>query len=387
VRHPDFKIGFSLAHASPIAGGISEVVKGLGQAIAAKGAKIRVFAGEDKHLAAGTERWEQLDATVSKIRGPRKFGYQVGLREAVKAWAPASMHIHGLWMYPSWATRHWRQQGIPYVVAPHGMLEAWALSQSAGKKRVALAAFERASLEHAACVHALSESELHSIRAFGLTNPVAVIPNGVNTPERRSTGATGRKVMLFLGRIHPKKGLKELTQAWKVAKSSVASGRDWRLVIAGWDDGGHLTDLRRLREELGLEDEVEFIGPVFGEEKARTLLGADAFILPSKSEGLPMSVLEAWSYALPVLMTKECNLVTAFHQNAAIQISSDANGLAGQLRRFFELSDGERATVAENGLHLVEQVYRWPAIAERVIALHHWVAGEGRKPDFVEVIR
>jgi len=379
------RIGFSVAHASQVAGGISEVVRGLGRALVARDVQLRVFAGEDEHIPVGTECWEGLDIFVSPVRGPRSFGYQPGLRRAVAEWKPTSMHVHGLWMYPSWATRHLRLTGTPYVVAPHGMIDRWALSHSAWKKRLALTVFERASLENAACLQALTESELASIRDLGLTNPVAVIPNGVDIPTQRAIGGGDRKIMLFLGRLHPKKGLAELLQAWKLV-SDRRSTRGWRLAIAGWNEGGHGDELLAMRDALGLAEQVNFLGPVFGADKARALAGADAFVLPSKSEGLPMAVLEAWSYSLPVLMTPECNLSVGYMERAAVRISSEPPALANDLAGFLAQSDSARSEIGTNGRNLVERVYRWEAIADQLIWLHRWIAGRANKPNFVETI-
>ena len=138
--------------------------------------------------------------------------------------------------------------------------------------------------------------------------------------------------MLFLGRIHPKKGVAELIRAWALLRRSDPSlALGWRLIVAGWDDGGHLPGLRTLVAELGLVDHVLFIGSVFGADKEAWFRSAKAFILPSYSEGLPMAVLEAWSYELPVFMTGACNLPEGFEEGAAIEVSTDPNQLANAL--------------------------------------------------------
>jgi poly(glycerol-phosphate) alpha-glucosyltransferase len=246
--------------------------------------------------------------------------------------------------------------------------------------------FERASLQNAACLHALGEAELRSIRDLGLRNPVAVIPNGVTMNSRLSTGSKGRKTMLFLGRIHPKKGHRELVEAWQILRQSSENYGAWRLVIAGWDDGGHEAELRRTCRNLALGDAVAFVGPLFEREKERALVEADAFILPSKSEGLPMSVLEAWSYGLPVLMTQECNLDSAFQTRAAFPVSTIPAEMAKDICKFMKLSDSERGQLADSGRSLVSASYGWASIADRVIALHRWVIGEEDTPCFVDVL-
>ena len=148
------------------------------------------------------------------------------------------------------------------------------------------------------------------MRNYGLQNPIAIIPNAVDLPrEGHEAGEPNwadvvpadAKVLMFLGRIHPKKGLSNLMRAWaEVRRESPSAAERWQLVIAGWEQGGHQQELERLSAILGLQASVHFVGPQFDEGKAATLNRADAFILPSFSEGLPVAVLEAWSYRLPV---------------------------------------------------------------------------------------
>jgi poly(glycerol-phosphate) alpha-glucosyltransferase len=199
-------------------------------------------------------------------------------------------------------------------------------------------------------MRALCESEAESFRKFGLKKPIVIIPNGIDLPEeehveveRLKVDKGGKKTLLFLGRVHPKKGLTNLIRAFKQALDDRPSSLDvpWQLVIAGWDQGGHEAELMKLCEELGLsfshkmhknhkgsdqaldarpstlDSEVVFWGPAFGDDKKSLLRSADAFILPSFSEGLPMSVLEAWAHGLPVVMTPECNLPEGFAADAS----------------------------------------------------------------------
>ena len=230
----------------------------------------------------------------------------------------------------------------PYIVSPHGMLDSWALENSQLKKKVAAALYERRHLKRAACLHALCASEADSIRAFGLKNPIATIPNGIEIPQSKTKDTrykskdADKKLMLFLGRLHPKKGLENALRAWakiRGQESGVRGQEEWQFVIAGWDQGDHEVKLKQLCEELGLSFaevpakqflsldagsgqlsafSVVFVGPLFGELKAQLLERANVFILPSFSEGLPMSILEAWAYELPVVMTDYCNLPEGF---------------------------------------------------------------------------
>jgi poly(glycerol-phosphate) alpha-glucosyltransferase len=226
---------------------------------------------------------------------------------------------------------------------------------------------------------------------------------------------------LFLGRIHPKKGLVGALRAWaeiQNPKSKIHNPKQWQFVIAGWDQGGHEGELKRLCVDLGLriaecgeaEDlklnsyklktersldiqgrlrpengssrrltlpdvDVVFFGPAFGEEKKALLRSAEAFILPSFSEGLPMSVLEAWAYGLPVVMTPECNLPEGFASGAALEIRNSAGGFE-RMRTLIEMTDQERAAMGMRGRRLVEERFTWPKVAAQMRRLYEEVLGK-----------
>jgi glycosyltransferase involved in cell wall biosynthesis len=189
---------------------------------------------------------------------------------------------------------------------------------------------------------------------------------------------------LFLGRIHPKKGLRELLQAWALLKARSADvASTWRLAIAGWDDSGHLPELRRLVSTLSLEGDVIFPGPLFGEDKERALANAGAFVLPSFSEGLPMSVLEAWAYGRPAFITDACNLSEAFDGGAALLISTSPEALATELAQGLQRTD--LPEFGRRGRALIEARYTWRSIAASQAAVYRWMRDGGDPPDCVSL--
>jgi poly(glycerol-phosphate) alpha-glucosyltransferase len=329
------------------------------------------------------------------------------------------VHTHAIWTGCSITNSRWhRRTKKPYLVSPHGMLDRWALANSAWRKRIAAAFFENRHLREARCVHALCSSELESVRAYGLKNPVCIVSNGVDLVDS-GTLTTGtwtpeKEILLFLGRLHPKKGLMNALRAWKqvlhaTSKIQKSESHEWRFVVAGWDQGGHKADLQRLCDELGLVytdipaatfvDEtlplpdtasVVFLGPVFGEQKDQLLRRASAFILPSFSEGLPMSILEAWSYQLPILMTEHCNLPEGFAAGAALRIGTDAGSIGEGLRALFSLPRTDNgqpttslASIGRNGRALVERQFTWPQVAAQMKEVYEWVLGGGERPGSV----
>jgi poly(glycerol-phosphate) alpha-glucosyltransferase len=264
------------------------------------------------------------------------------------------------------------------------MLDPWAVQNSAWKKKIVGWLYENEHLRRAACIRALCRSELESIRAYGLDNPVCVVPNGVDLPDLpespREEG--GPRKLLFLGRIHPKKGVKELLDGWMQWQEHGGSS-DWQLLIAGWDDGGHLPALKSMAARCAPKS-VKFVGPVYGPRKVELLRGVDAFILPSFSEGLPMAVLEAWSYRLPVVMTRHCNLPAGFEVGAAVRVDPDGESVARGLQQLASMSLAERRAMGIRGRELVAERFTWPTVAQQMLAVYRWIWGAGTVPPCVD---
>ncbi len=374
------------------AGGLFNSVRALSRYLEQAGVDLQVFAGEDEFSAKDRAAWAETPLQTFPVRGPQIFGYQPELLTALRQMQPDIVHLHGIWMYSSIAAMAWSKTTGPRVISPRGMLDPWAVANSAWKKQVAAALYETRNLRGAACVHALAESERLAIRAYGVRAPIAVIPNGVDPsigdqspppPAWQESLPDGARKLLFLGRIHPKKGLAALIEAYRQLRGNDAD--QWHLVVAGWDQAGHEAELKAQVAAAGLDRRVHFIGPQFGDDKAATLSAADAFILPSQSEGLPMAILEAWAFRLPVLMTGDCNIPEAFPAGAAIEISRNPKSLADALRQFMALPQAERDLIGEQGRNLVETSFNWPAIADKMSTTYSWVLHGGSCPEWVDV--
>ena len=196
--------------------------------------------------------------------------------------------------------------------------------------------------------------------------------------------ADGRKVLLYLGRLHPKKNLANLIRAWKqILNSHPLARASWVLAIRGWSQRGYETQLKQLTTDLGLLNSVIFLGPRFGTEKNECYRGCAAFSMPSLSEGLPMTVLEAWAYAKPVLITPECNLSEGFAAGAALQIGTGPEEIAAGLKQVIEMSDDDRRAMGNHGRNLVERKFSWPRIGEQMCSVYQWALGAGPTPEVI----
>jgi poly(glycerol-phosphate) alpha-glucosyltransferase len=385
------KVGVLTASISRLAGGLFWSVRSLAKGLEESGCKVEIFSIADQYSAEDVTQWQGVEVRLLTGSGPKAFGYAPGFAKALNSTTLDLVHTHGLWMYPSVAAWRWSKRwGRPLVISPRGMLDPWAVRNSFRKKRLAGMLFEHKHLRHARCLHALCESEYRAIRGYGLVNPVAIIPNGVDLPDLSriqsesnwgSDLPSDSRFLLFLSRIHPKKGLNHLLNAWARVKREYASAaKPWHLIIAGWDQCGHQQELEQLSATLGLRESVHFVGPQFNQQKAASLIRADAFILPSFSEGLPMAVLEAWSYRLPVLMTPQCNLPEGFVAKAAIDMSPEAASIAVALRKLFGMTELERRMMGDKGRRLAEERFIWPTVAANMSSVYSWVLGRGPMP-------
>jgi poly(glycerol-phosphate) alpha-glucosyltransferase len=369
--------------------GVFDAVLHLAQALQAiPNCTVRVLGLRDSCTEQDLDAWSGVSLTVCDPVGPSGFGFAPNLLRHLRSEDPEILHTHGLWMYPSAAGTQWAKNKRPYIVSPHGMLDPWAVGNSRWKKRLAGALYEHRHLRGAACLHALNHAEAEAFRAYGLRNPVCVIPNGVEVPVERAAAPAPWKdglpedaqVLFYIGRLHPKKGLEALVRAWSMVRRD-ASSSGWHLAIAGWGQDAYEQELRALVSTQGLNESVHFLGPQFGELKAACFQAAAAFILPSVSEGLPMTVLEAWAHGLPVLMTPQCNLPYGFQAGAALRIEPEAASIAEGLGLLFQMSDSERSGMGARGLALVKERYHWPTVAAQMVAVYTWVLGAGPAPD------
>ncbi len=384
------KISVVTSSISRNAGGIYDAVR-LPLKILIKNPEIdvKVFSLKDKYTLEDEGNWFPISTQTYKSSGPKAFGYSPQLSNGLKKYNSDMHHDHGLWMYPSFASySNCKKMGKPYVISPHGMLDGWALRQSSWKKKLIRSLFEDIHLNSASCINALTIKEATDVKQLGIKNPICVIPNGIDLPindeclESKCPFDLNRKNLLFIGRIHPKKGLFSLLKAWGKLKEDKKSDF-WHLNIAGWDQMGHESELKQFVYENGLNDTVTFLGPLYGAEKETALKTADAFILPSLSEGLPMTILEAWSYSLPVIMTPECNLSDAFECNAAIKVNTRVDSILTGLHHMIELNEEDLLRIGSNGRNLVEQKYSWSNIVKEMMSVYKWVLGGGSRPDSI----
>jgi glycosyltransferase involved in cell wall biosynthesis len=308
------------------------------------------------------------------------------LRKALMADARAGriLHAHGLWLMPN-VYPAWVKQGsggsVSIVHSPRGMLGRAALKISACKKRPFWRLLQRSALEAADCLHATAPSEHEEIRISGLTNPVAIIPNGIDLPNLdaipRSKGHD--RVALSLGRIHPKKGLDRLVRAWAQIEHEFPS---WSLRIIGPAEISHDKELRCMAQSLGAE-RISIEGAVYGEAKAIAYCSADLFVLPTLSENFAITVAESLAAKVPVVSTKGAPWAGLETERCGWWIDHGVEPLAAALRTAMAMPREELHTMGARGRAWMARDFSWDRIARHMLDVYVWLKVGGEPPGTV----
>jgi len=360
---------------SKAAGGLSVAVAELCGELAAQGAGVEI-------LTEQTPDPQRVDLSdhVGLIEVAGR-GYGQALEARQERSAIPILHQHGIWTAISRSVASFaRERSIPYVVSPHGMLEPWALQYHGLRKKVAMTLYQRRNLQDASVLLATSEQEAANLRDLGLKPPIAVLPNGIQPVEGSPVdfAQAREKEVLFLSRIHPKKGLPMLLEAWAELKP-----QGWKLIIAGNDEGGHQAEVQQLADRLGMADAVDFPGPLYGEAKDRAFRRASFFVLPTYSENFGVVVGEALQYGLPVITTTGTPWKLLAEQDCGWWVEPETAAIRGALAAALGISAAERQVMGERGASLVEMNFRWPGVARELLCVYQWLLEASGKPDCV----
>lgn len=383
----------------PGGGGMGEVAVDLSRTLNAGGIDSRVWtlsSADSMEWAANRRSLRSNEAVAFACTGPRDFGYSRALQRALTGTDAGEtiVHQHGIWLGLSSCVHRWslRARG-KVMVAPHGSLDRWAIGRSRVKKWVASRLYENANLRDAACLHALSEEEAVALREFGLRNPIAVLPNGVNvawagqTPDSESFRSAYRipgeaRVLLFLSRVHPKKGLDLLFHAMA---AQGAEFRDWILLVAGSGEPAYQRELESLAGFLGISGRIRFAGHLGDPERRQAFGAAQAFVLPSRSEGFPMAALEALACGVPVLTTTAVPGRFLAETGSGWRVPPESQSIAMALA---SLAGSPAATLRAMGARGKEYVLReltWERAAARAAQVYRWLLGMQELPECVHL--
>jgi len=292
------------------------------------------------------------------------------------------IHDNGVWQTTNHVTAQVATRcQVPLIISPHGMLEPWALRHKSWKKKPAWRLYQHRDLQSARLLHATSAMEAESLRALGLRQPIAVIPNGVEAPPLpdKPAPSEGPRTALFLSRVHPKKGLLNLVKAWSQVRPA-----GWRVVIAGPDEDGHRAEVQAAVRAAELAEAFTFAGTVEGRAKWDLYHQAEFFVLPTFSENFGMAVAEALACGVPVITTKNAPWAELVSHRCGWWVDAGVEPLARALEAATALSSAERREMGARGRQLVAGRYSWSKIATEMHAVYQWVLGSAGKPSCVE---
>jgi glycosyltransferase involved in cell wall biosynthesis len=371
-----------------IDGGTPVAVVRLADALTAAGADVNVVYAAPRSAVDTLLPLRARHQAVGALRVGRRVVACRGFGAAIaRALGPNGLvHDNGLWTATNMlAARYARQAQVPLVISPHGMLEPWALGYRRWRKRLALALGQRAALASAALIIVASESEAASVRRAGFRQPIAIVPLGIDAPECQAAHLEHAPLrrMLFLSRLHPKKGLPMLFEAWSKLRQP-----GWKIVLAGPDEGGHRAELQPLIDRLGIAADLEFVGEVSGSRKLQLFREADLFVLPSHSENFGLVVGEAMACGLPVLTTRATPWGVLESLRAGWWVEPDLEGLTHGLGAALATTPDARAAMGRAGRDYAVNDLTWEAAAQRTLIAYRWLlSGSAQPPAQLQLFR
>lgn len=361
---------------NPASGGTAQVVPQLSDALVEQGCHVSVaYLREPTNRAVALQKAVAAPARALHVFGRAVWSQEFSavIRRGLPHGQPRLIHDNGLWSYTNFiAGSCARRFKIPLVISPHGMLEAWAMGYKRRKKRIARCLYQQDILDAATLFIVSAESELESLRREGLRQAAAVAPPGITLPATTATHAleAEQRKILFLSRVHPKKGLIPFAEAWQRARQP-----GWKVIVAGPDEGGHRAEVEAFIARCGLSSDFEFTGEVHGEAKEELFRAADLFVLPTFSENFGMAVAEALSYGLPVLTTRAAPWSILEAIGAGWWVEPSVADIATGLRSALSTSARQRASMGLAGRTYVAEHFGWSTTATKVHHAYEWLLG------------
>jgi glycosyltransferase involved in cell wall biosynthesis len=373
-------------------GGVAPVVGGSARELERLGSGMTVLATDlalapwgllQRQQRIRPEEWHPsltgTDTRLFPARFPRRLAYSPALGRAVRSLAAGFdvVHIHNLWQYPQYAGyRAAQRAGVPHIVSLHGGLDPYLRERGRIRKRLMSSLWQDAMLAGARLIHVTTEAERELTADVAPEVPRAVVPCGLYVEEfatppppdrfRRShLGGYDGPLILFLGRITRKKGLDVLIRAF----ARVRRERRCRLAVVGPDDEGILPSLRALAGELGLEDDVGFLDPVYGEDRLAALASADVWALSSHAENFGIAVVEAMAAGCAVVTTPEVNVTPEIAAAGAGMISeAEPEPFAAALSQL--LADDRERERLRGRARKFARGYDWSAVGPRLLEMY-----------------
>lgn len=376
VTSRPLRLVYAFEDYSAIAGGVPAVVNQLAQRMAERGNPVHLLYVKGKNQPSSSGVIKQ--SYIPSIGPGSSWGWSPQLRREARRLAgfsdPTVFHLHGIWAAPQYvAAKVARDHSIPFVLSAHGMLEPWLWDQQGWKVRAKKQLYWRMlaypAFSAARVIHAITPLEQQHLRALFPSSNIEVIPNAIDLneyPEDISAEKDRQKLVLFLGRVEPKKGVDILLRAF--AQARIESG--WKLAIIGpvWSQS-YQALLEKIVSEHDLGGRVAFIGPVFGEEKQCWIRKAWVMAVPSHSEVVGLVNLEAAAYCLPSITTHQTGLAD-WASGGGLLIQPNVGDMKTALEEACSWSDTERSERGSASRRLVADRYSWKTVMPQWVSLY-----------------
>lgn len=297
------------------------------------------------------------------------------------------LHVHGIWSLSihRLLTKA-RSNSIPYVISIRGMLEPWSLNQKRLKKKLALWLYQYKDLQNANALHVTSDEECNSVRRLDLKNSIINIPNGIDESEYPEEvdliNKYHSKKILFLSRLHKKKGIEILLKAF--CKIATETKKDWTIEIIGTGDKGYLKELKSLSSNLELDSQIAFRGSLYGEEKIHALSNSTLFILPSYSENFGIAIAEALAAHTPVITTHGTPWQDLVEYQAGEWVDLSVDNVLNALTKLMTVDFPTYIYLSKNARKLVLAKYTFSDQSHKMKDAYKWLLGTSSQvPKFI----
>lgn len=283
---------------------------------------------------------------------------------------PDLVHVNCCWMPAcAFVQQMAQKRNIKVVLTPHGMLEPWLIKRHYWTRKLpALLLYQKAAIQNADCLQATAESEKENLLKLGYNSNIKIVKLGIDAESIiMKTSWKKNKQLLFLSRVHVKKGINYLIEAADILRDDL---QGYKILVAGEGDADYVASLKQQIMDKGLQDIIQLIGGVYGNKKWELFQTSDFFVLPTHSENFGLAIAESLASGTPVITTVGTPWNDLNSSNAGAWIEIGTQPLVETLRRFLSLSDGELETMGKNGRKLIETKYSAKVMAEEMMKVY-----------------
>ena len=283
---------------------------------------------------------------------------------------PDLVHVNCCWMPAcAFVQQMAQKRNIKVVLTPHGMLEPWIIKRHYWTRKLpALLLYQKAAIQNADCLQATAESEKENLLKLGYNSNIKIVKLGIDAESITvKTSWKKSKQLLFLSRVHVKKGINYLIDAVDVLQKEL---KGYKILVAGEGDADYITTLKQQIAGNGLQEIIQLIGGVYGDTKWKLFQTSDFFVLPTNSENFGLAIAESLASGTPVITTVGTPWNDLNTSNAGAWIEIGTQPLVETLKRFLSLSDEELEVMGKNGRKLIETKYSAMVMAEEMMEIY-----------------